>query len=360
MQKCVPHTLNERKSENGLSMLLIRFVPSIFYLQKPRFYLRTDRKKYQVVSNYEQFEGLAAHEQDPAVFGAEFAKISRATLRIRYSLLPYLYTLFYESHVHGNTVARSLMHEFTSDQETHGIDTAFLWGPAFMIAPVLQEASTGARSVDVYFPEATWFDYYTGHKVPSTWKKNYATVAAPLNKIPLFIRGGYILPEQAPASTTTKRKWESYTSVGQDTIENENYFLAKYTYSKGNLKTEILKNGYRGADTLKYNKITILGLKQRPHAVTLNGRTIRGNAFSYELSRQFRAFLLQGLFATQVVYVSRTKEKKHLVYNEHEVENRTTLQQSCCLAGGAVTPFPALALALLGLQTTLGCWYNPE
>ncbi|XP_025902144.1 sucrase-isomaltase, intestinal-like, partial [Nothoprocta perdicaria] len=54
-------------------------------------------------------EGNSA--QDPAVFGAEFAKISRDTLRIRYSLLPYLYTLFYESHVHGNTVARSLMHE---------------------------------------------------------------------------------------------------------------------------------------------------------------------------------------------------------------------------------------------------------
>ncbi|NXT93902.1 SUIS protein, partial [Anhinga rufa] len=187
-------------------------------------------------------------EQDPAVFGEEFAKISRATLQIRYSLLPYLYTLFFESHVHGNTVVRSLMHEFTSDQQTHGIDTTFLWGPAFMIAPVLQEAT---RSVDIYFPEAPWFDYYTGHKLPSTWNKNYATVAAPLSKIPLFIRGGYILPEQAPAMTTTKSRlnpfglivaldeqeeasgslfWDDGDSI--DTIEKENYFLAKYTYSK--------------------------------------------------------------------------------------------------------------------------------
>ncbi|XP_017666877.1 PREDICTED: sucrase-isomaltase, intestinal-like isoform X1 [Lepidothrix coronata] len=239
-------------------------------------------------------------EQDPAVFGDEFARISRATLLIRYSLLPYLYTLFYESHVHGNTVVRSLMHEFTSDQQTHGIDTAFLWGPAFMIAPVLDE---GARSVDVYFPDAEWFDYYTGLKVPSAWKKNYSTVSAPLSKIPLFIRGGYILPEQAPATTTTKSRlnpfgliialdeqgeasgslfWDDGDSI--DTIENENYFLAKYTFSKGNLKTEILKNGYPGADTLKYNNITILGLKLRPQAVTLNGRSIHGDAFSFEMS----------------------------------------------------------------------------
>ncbi|NXB81840.1 MGA protein, partial [Donacobius atricapilla] len=185
-------------------------------------------------------------EQDPAVFGDAFAKISRAALRIRYSLLPYLYTLFYESHVHGGTVVRSLMHEFTSDQETHGIDTAFLWGPAFMIAPVLQEAT---RSVTVYFPEAQWFDYYT--VLPSAWKRNYATVSAPLNKIPLYIRGGYILPQQAPATTTTESRlnpfgliialdeqgqasgslfWDDGDSI--DTIEKENYFLAKYTFSK--------------------------------------------------------------------------------------------------------------------------------
>ncbi|XP_072726063.1 lysosomal alpha-glucosidase-like [Ciconia boyciana] len=143
----------------------------------------------------------------------------------------------------------------------------------------------------------------SGDKLPSTWKKNYATVAAPLSTIPLFVRGGYILPEQAPAATTTKSRlnpfgliialdeqgeasgslfWDDGDSV--DTIEKENYFLAKYTYSKGNLKTEILKNGYRGADTLKYNKIMILGLKLRPHAVALSGRAIHGDAFSYELN----------------------------------------------------------------------------
>ncbi|GAB0175790.1 kinesin-like protein KIF21A [Grus japonensis] len=142
-----------------------------------------------------------------------------------------------------------------------------------------------------------------GNKLPSAWNKNYVTVAAPLSKIPLFIRGGYILPEQAPATTTTKSRlnpfgliialdeqgeasgslfWDDGDSI--DTIEKENYFLAKYTYSKGTLKTEILKNGYRGADTLKYNKITILGLKLRPHAVALNGRAIHQDAFFYELS----------------------------------------------------------------------------
>ncbi|KAM4672049.1 sucrase-isomaltase, intestinal-like [Amazona ochrocephala] len=148
----------------------------------------------------------------------------------------------------------------------------------------------------------------SGHKLPSAWKKNYATVPAPLSKIPLFIRGGYILPEQAPAITTTKSRlnpfrliialdeqgkasgslfWDDGDSI--DTIEKENYFLAKYTYSKGHLKTEILKNGYRGADSLEFKRITILGLKRRPYVVAFNGRATRGYASSYELSGPLRA-----------------------------------------------------------------------
>nr|XP_025039028.1 maltase-glucoamylase, intestinal-like [Pelodiscus sinensis] len=235
--------------------------------------------------------GEGQTEQDPAVFGAEFAEISRSTLLIRYTLLPYLYTLFFHSHVYGNTVVRGLMHEFTADQQTHGIDTAFLWGPAFMIAPVLQE---GARSVDVYFPEASWFDYYTGDKVPVSWHRRFVSVDAPLDKIPLFLRGGYILPTQAPATTTTLSRlnpfgliialnergeasgslfWDDGDSI--DSIEKEVYFLAKYTFSEGQMKTKIVKNGYRGVDSLIYNTVQVLGVTSRPNAVVLNGKVIK-------------------------------------------------------------------------------------
>ncbi|CAM5085627.1 unnamed protein product [Natator depressus] len=237
-------------------------------------------------------------EQDPAVFGAEFAEIARSTLLIRYTLLPYLYTLFFDSHVHGNTVVRGLMHEFTSDQQTHGIDTAFLWGPAFMIAPVLQE---GARSVDVYFPEASWFDYYTGDEVPASWHRKYVSVDAPLDKIPLFLRGGYILPTQAPATTTTLSRlnpfgliialdeqgeasgslfWDDGDSI--DSIEKEVYFLAKYTFSEGQMRTKIVKNGYRGVDSLIYNTVQVLGVTSRPNAFVLNGNVIHGEDSQYQ------------------------------------------------------------------------------
>nr|XP_056702459.1 maltase-glucoamylase-like [Euleptes europaea] len=240
---------------------------------------------------------LGQQAQDPGSFGIEFATIARSTLQIRYSLLPYLYTLFHEAHVSGNTVARGLMHEFTADQETHGIDTAFLWGPALMITPVLQQAT---RSVDVYFPAAPWFDYYTGDKIPTSWLNTHVSIPAPLEKIPLFIRGGYILPTQAPAMRTATSRlnpfglivalneqgeasgsvfWDDGESI--DTTENGMYFLAKYTYAEGHLTTRIVHNNYRGVDSLTYDTIHILGVTSRPNAVVLNGKGIRSNDIHY-------------------------------------------------------------------------------
>ncbi|KAL5015728.1 hypothetical protein ScPMuIL_005317, partial [Solemya velum] len=140
---------------------------------------------------------IGAQPQDPAYFGSRVADSSRRALLIRYHLLPYLYTLFYNAHTKGGTVIRSMMHEFPADKACRAIDTQFLWGSAFMIAPVLH---SGRREINVYFPDARWYDYHTGEEV--TTRKQIATVNAPIDTIPLFVRGGHILPVQEPANTT--------------------------------------------------------------------------------------------------------------------------------------------------------------
>ena len=69
-----------------------------------------------------------ATPQDPGYFGPGFAKNARTVLLVRYTLLPYLYTLFYKAHTTGATVVRPLMHEFTSDKNTWQIDRQFYGG----------------------------------------------------------------------------------------------------------------------------------------------------------------------------------------------------------------------------------------
>ena len=81
---------------------------------------------------------FGAADQDPGYFGEPLASIAREALTIRYTLLPYLYLLFYRHSLQGDTVARPLWHEFPTDLNTWDIDDQFLWGEALLISPVLQ------------------------------------------------------------------------------------------------------------------------------------------------------------------------------------------------------------------------------
>ena len=78
-------------------------------------------------------------EQDPAIFGKEFAMKARDVLRTRYNLLPYLYNLFHDAHKTGAPVVRPLFFEFVNDRQTWTIDEQFMWGPALLISPLLRK-----------------------------------------------------------------------------------------------------------------------------------------------------------------------------------------------------------------------------
>ena len=120
-----------------------------------------------------------------------------SALHIRYTLLPYYYTLFFKSHTQGSTVVRPLFHEYPTDKITLDLFLQFLIGSNIMIAPVTDE---GAREVQVYIPSSYWFDYYTGRKIPL--EKDFITLSASLDTIPILLRGGAIIPIQEFANNT--------------------------------------------------------------------------------------------------------------------------------------------------------------
>jgi alpha-glucosidase (family GH31 glycosyl hydrolase) len=118
-------------------------------------------------------------------------------LHIRYTLLPYYYTLFYKSHTKGSTVIRPLFHEYPTDKTTLDLFLQFLIGPHIMIAPVTDD---GAREVQVYIPSSYWYNYYSGARF--LYEKQFITIPAPLDTIPILLRGGAILPTQEFANNT--------------------------------------------------------------------------------------------------------------------------------------------------------------
>jgi alpha-glucosidase len=133
---------------------------------------------------------------------ASVADATRTVMQIRYSLLPYFYTLFWHAHAGGETVMRALAWEFPNDHQLASVDTQFMLGSALIITPVLEPLVTTVNGV---FPGVAdgviWYDWYTLLPLQVAAGEN-KTLDAPLGHINVHIKGGSILPLQEPGNTT--------------------------------------------------------------------------------------------------------------------------------------------------------------
>jgi alpha-glucosidase len=136
-------------------------------------------------------------DQYPWSFGASVEKIVRESLELRYKLLPYLYAKFWDSHETGAPVQRPLLYDFQHDPTARETDDAYLLGDALLVAPITEPGKV-ARTV--YLPRGTWYDWHTGQAHAG---EHYITANAPLERIPLFARGGSIIACHARALRST-------------------------------------------------------------------------------------------------------------------------------------------------------------
>lgn len=128
-------------------------------------------------------------DQEPWSFGAQVEQISRSQIELRYRLLPYLYSLARETARSGAPILRPPLYEFQSDEKTYQLDRQFMVGPFLLAAPVTE---SGQTSRALYLPAgASWFDYHS-EAVFSGGQS--ASLAAPLERLPLLVRAGAILP----------------------------------------------------------------------------------------------------------------------------------------------------------------------
>eukprot|EP00057_Strongylocentrotus_purpuratus_P032922 XP_789388.3 PREDICTED: lysosomal alpha-glucosidase [Strongylocentrotus purpuratus] len=230
---------------------------------------------------------LYMNDQDPAVFSSASQESSRNALLIRYSLLPYLYTLFHKAHVNGSMVARPLFFNFPRDPSLYEVDTQFMLGGAVLVSPVLTQ---GATSVSASFPPGRW--YSITPEPPLTFNKTTSMVLdAPLGKINLHLRGGYIIPTMKPETTTTETAQnpvllvvsldESGTAKGHmywddgddiDSYENGKYSWWSFTAQNNSVVSSIEHDGFSGSSKMVFYGGTVNGVTTKPSSVTLNGQ----------------------------------------------------------------------------------------
>jgi len=126
------------------------------------------------------------------LYGNQWNATTKANLlkvdTLRYRLMPYIYSLAWKVTSEGYTMMRHLVFDYPTDTSVLNIKDQFLFGPAFLVNPVL---SAGATSRSVYLPAGTWYDFWTG--ATSTGGSS-SSVSAPLSQMPLFVKAGSIVP----------------------------------------------------------------------------------------------------------------------------------------------------------------------
>jgi alpha-glucosidase len=130
-------------------------------------------------------------------FGKVIENLCREAIELRYRLMPYIYAAFMQSTQTGEPLQKPLVFDFQDDLTVREIDDEYLFGSDLLVAPVCK-AGTTARQV--YLPAGTWFDWHTGEKHAG---ERFLLAATPMEYIPLYARGGAVVPmwPEAPPST---------------------------------------------------------------------------------------------------------------------------------------------------------------
>ena len=132
-------------------------------------------------------------------------------IKLRYALMPYIYSLGAAVHMKGSPMMRSLVMDFGNDENVYDISDEYMFGPAFLVAPVTepmyylpggQKIHGSKKKRRVYLPKGTgWYDFYTNEYFEGG---TYVDADAPLSKMPLFVRSGSVIPMSDDGAQSSK------------------------------------------------------------------------------------------------------------------------------------------------------------
>ncbi|MBF9254569.1 DUF4968 domain-containing protein [Pontibacter sp. 172403-2] len=212
--------------------------------------------------------GVNTKSSEPWAYGEEVTEIARNFINLRYKLLPYLYSTFYEATQNGLPVARSLAINYTQDPKIYDgqYQNQYLFGEAFLIAPFASTVNFGK----VYFPEGKWYNLYTGEVESGNQEK---IIPLAYNKMPVYVKAGSIVPMQSLIQTTAEQPTDTLTiQVYKGDADNafvyyeddgKSYDYEKGQYYKRTIRYDARKNDLafgkaEGSFNSKFNHIKVV------------------------------------------------------------------------------------------------------
>jgi alpha-glucosidase len=253
---------------------------------------------------------FASQRREPWAFGPVYEAANREMIRLRYRLLPHLYTAFYRHTQDGSPVVRPLLWDHQGDTTTYGVNDEFTFGDHLLVAPVTRE---GRDARTVYLPAGRWYRYSSDQAFEGG---RTITVSAPrvnpnarddsdfVRGVPLFVEAGAVIPMQAVEQYVGERRmdtldlhvWdggsvtsELYEDAGEGFAYRQGAFRLttfRTTSDGAGLGIALAQTGrYEGAATVF--SVVVHGLAGAPKAVTVDGRVVQAG---YDGVRKLVAF----------------------------------------------------------------------
>ncbi len=203
-------------------------------------------------------------------------------IRLRYRLIPYIYSLYYQNYLSGTPIMRPLFWHYPNDYKAYTIKDEYLFGENLLVAPVLEEQQCRRT---VYLPEGTWYDFDYGYQ----YGEGDHDVYAPQNRIPVFVKGRAIIPMSKQVMNTREIDFSdvellvypegrSEFSMFADDGTTDNYQSGEYTETK--FICEETNSGLKFSAVSKNDKFPVktltlaVRMKNAPTEVILGGEVI--------------------------------------------------------------------------------------
>ncbi|XP_022081306.1 neutral alpha-glucosidase AB-like isoform X2 [Acanthaster planci] len=251
---------------------------------------------------------LDTKRREPWLLPPNMMDVVRMAIRTRYALLPYWYTAFYKASKTGQPVMRPMWLAFPDDPKTFAMEDQFMIGDSLLVEPV---TSKGASSVSVYFPgqDTIWYDVKTAQKYtgPST-----QTIYVNLEKIPVFQRGGTIVPRKervrrcsflgiedpytliVALDTKHQASGQLYMDDGHSLDFKSGFFQYKHISFQNNvIQSRSLDMNARYKTKSWLERVVVLGMEKSPSSIQLSGDLIETHNVEFSFNEDSKVLVIR-------------------------------------------------------------------
>ncbi|HTI59418.1 glycoside hydrolase family 31 protein [Mucilaginibacter sp.] len=226
-------------------------------------------------------------EREPWSFGEPYTSINRKFIELRYRLLPYLYSAFWEHHRYGFPIVRPVVMHEQFEPTNHFRQDEFTYGDKILVCPVL---AAGQKDRKVYLPKGKWYNFWT-HELVDGGKE--LMVAAPLETMPIFVKAGSVIPEYPVMQYVGEKEIEEvkmnvyysdfeansfiFEDYGETFAYEQDIYLEKKFVVRGKENKLTIQQSMEGLYTPRYENyhMNIIGLPFKPTRIIVDDHEVK-------------------------------------------------------------------------------------